>query len=68
MCLIFSLSPTLLNFFKSLETVFNLSTSKSPTFAFQLFRLVGTLVSLVMSSLSNSAFKAAKSDVLDLSN
>ena len=30
-------------------------------FAFKLFKLVGTLVSLLMSNLSTSAFKAVKS-------
>ena len=54
---------------KSTETVFNLPTSKSSTFIFKLFKLVGTLVSLLLSSLSTAAFKviksflAAKSDV-----
>ena len=53
----------------STGTVFNLPTSKSSTFIFKLFKLVGTLVSLLLSSLSTAAFKviksflAAKSDV-----
>ena len=37
-----SLSTTSLNLFKSTGTVFNLPTSKSFTFVFQLFKLVGT--------------------------
>ena len=52
-----SLSTASLNFFKSTGTVFNLPTSKSSTFAFILLKLVGTLVSLLMSSLSTSALK-----------
>ena len=56
-----SLSTTSLTFFKSTGTVFNLPTSKSSTTVFKLFRLVGTLVSLLMPVLSMSAFKAIKS-------
>ena len=41
-----SLSTTSLNFFKSTGTVFNLPRSKSSTFVFRLFRVVGTLVGL----------------------
>ena len=58
-----------LNFVKSTETVFNLATSKSYIFVFKLFKLLVTLINLVMSSLRTSAFKlrksflAAKSDV-----
>ena len=54
---------------KSAGTVFNLSTSKSSVFDFKLFKLVGTLTSLLMSNFSTLAFKAikyflaAKSDV-----
>ena len=36
-------------------------TSKSSTFIFKLFALVGTLTSLLMSSLSTPSFKAMKS-------
>ena len=52
-----SLSTASLNFFKSTGTVFNLPTSKSSTFVFILLELVGTLVSLLISSLSTSALK-----------
>ena len=58
-----SLSFTSLNFFKSTGT------PKSSTSVFKLFKLVGTLTNLLMSSLSTSAFEvtksflAAKSDV-----
>ena len=52
-----SLSTASLNFFKSTGTVFNLPTSKSSTFALILLELVGTLVSLLISSLSTSALK-----------
>ena len=45
----------------STGTVFNLPTSKSSTFDFKLFQLVGTSKNLLMSSLSTSAFKAIKS-------
>ena len=38
-----SLSTTLPNFFKSTGANFNLPTSKSSTFVFKLFKLVGTL-------------------------
>ena len=56
-----SLSPTSFNYFKSTGLVFNLPTSKSSTIVFKLIKLVGTLVSLLMSSFSNSAVKAIKS-------
>ena len=49
------------SFFMSTETVFNLPTSKSSTFVFELFKAVGTWVSLLISSLSTSAFEAMKS-------
>ena len=58
-----SLSAISLNFFKSTGTVFNLPTSKSFTFVYKLFKLVRTLTNLLMSSLSTSAFQAAKSFV-----
>ena len=64
-----SLSTISLSFLKPKESVFNFPTSKSSTFDFELFQLVGTLVSLLMSSLSTSvfvaiaSFLAAKSDV-----
>ena len=45
-----SLSTVLLNFFNSTGTVFNLPRYKLFTFVFILFRLVGTLTSLLMSS------------------
>ena len=63
------LPTTSLNFFKSTGTAFNLPRSRSSTFVFKLFKLVEKLVSLLMSSLLTSAFKAiryllgAKSDV-----
>ena len=56
-------------FFKSTGAAFNLPTSISSTFDFKLMTLVGTLITLLMSILSTSAFKAikyflaAKSDV-----
>ena len=50
-----------LNYFKSTRTVFSSPTSESSTFVFKLFKLVGTLTSLLMCSLSTSAFKAMKS-------
>ena len=57
-----SLSTRSLIFFKSTGTAFNLpTTSKSSTFVFKLFELVGTLTNLLMSSLSTSAFNAIKS-------
>ena len=56
-----SFSITSFYFFKSNGTVFNLPTSKSSTFIFKLFKQIGTLVSLLMSSLSASDFKAIKS-------
>ena len=49
-----------LNFFKSLGTAFNVPTSKGSTFAFKLFKLVGTLVSLLMSDLLASVLKVSK--------
>ena len=55
-----SLSTTLVIFFKSTGTVFNLPTSKSSTFVYKLFKPVRTLVSLLMSNLPTSAFKAMK--------
>ena len=55
------LSTQSLNFFKPTETVFILLTYKSSTFVLKLLKLVGTLVSLSMSSLPTSAFKAIKS-------
>ena len=45
-----SLSTVLLNFFNSTGAVFNLPRYKLFTFVFILFRLVGTLTSLLMSS------------------
>ena len=45
----------------STGTVFNLPSPKSSIFIFKLFKIVGTLINLLMSSLSNSAFKATKS-------
>ena len=56
-----SSSTTSLNFFKSTGTVFNLPASKLATFVFELFPLFGTLTSLLMSSLSTSAYKTIKS-------
>ena len=64
-----SLSTRSLNLFKPAGAAFNLPTSESSTFVFKLSKIVGSLVSLLMSSLSGSAFKAiylfltAKSDV-----
>ena len=64
-----SLSTTSSNLFKSTLTVSNLTTSKSSTFLFILFKLVGTLTNSLISRLSTSVFKttksflAAKSDV-----
>ena len=55
-----SLSTASLNFFKSKGTVFNLPTSKSPTFVFKLFKLVEALKNSLIYSLSTSAFKAIK--------
>ena len=52
-----SLSTTSLIFFKSAGTVFSLPTSKSFTFVFKLFKLVGPLVSLIMSNLLSLARK-----------
>ena len=56
-----SLSTTSLNFFKYTEKVFSLPTSKSFTFVFKVFKLDGTLTSLLISTLSTSALKAIKS-------
>ena len=56
-----SLLTTTLKFFIPIGTVFNLQTSRLPTFVFKLFKLVGTLTDLLMSSLSTSAFEAIKS-------
>ena len=56
-----SLCTISFNFFKSTGPPFNLPTSKSSNFVFILFKLVGTLVSLLMSSLSTSAFRAIES-------
>ena len=47
-------------FFKSIETVFNLSTSESSTFVLKLFKALGALTNLLKSSLATSAFKAMK--------
>ena len=55
-----SLSTTLLNFFKTMVAFFNLITSKSSIFVSKLFKIVGTLVSLLMLNLLTSAFKAIK--------
>ena len=49
--LITSLSTTS-HFLKSTGIVFNLSTSKSSTFAFKLFNVVGTLPNLAMCQFS----------------
>ena len=49
------LSTSSLNFFKSAGIVFSLPASKSTSFVFKLFELVGTLVSLLMSNLPTSA-------------
>ena len=56
-----SLSTASINFFKSTVAVFNLPTCKSFTYVFKLLKLVGTLFSLLMSSLPTSAFKAITS-------
>ena len=53
-----SLSTISLKFFKSTGTVFKLPKSKSSTFVLRLFKLVGTLTGLLITSLSTSAFKA----------
>ena len=42
----------------STGTVFNLLTPKSSTFVFKLFKLVGTLTSLLMSSFVNFSFQS----------
>ena len=55
------LLTTSLNFCNFLGTVFNLPKSKSSTFVFELFKLIGTLASLLTYSLSGSAFKAIRS-------
>ena len=62
------LSTTSLNFFKPERTIFNLPRSKSCTFVFKLFKLVGILVSLLVSSLSVPALKAIKSFLADKSD
>ena len=54
------LFTTSLNCFNSTGTVFILPTSKSSTFVFKVFKLVETLINLLMSSLSTSAFKPIK--------
>ena len=56
-----SLSPTSLNLFKSTRTIFNLAASKLSSFPFKLFKLVGMLTSLLMSSFPTSALKQVKS-------
>ena len=43
----------------STSTFFNLPTCKSSTFVFKLFKLDGTLASLLMSSFPTSAFKVS---------
>ena len=48
---------TSLNLLKSTRTVFNLPTFESSTFVFRLFKLVGTLTNLLISSLSTSVLK-----------
>ena len=58
-----SLSTASLYFFRSTGTVFNLPTSKSSTFLKIFFKLVETLVSLLMSRCLTSDFKAIKSDL-----
>ena len=55
------LSTTSLNPFKSTGTTFNLPTPKFSTYVSKLFKSVVTLANLLMSSLSNPAFKAIKS-------
>ena len=63
------LFTTLFDFFKSIVTVVSLSKSKSFTFTYKFFKLVGTLTNSAMSNFLTSAFKrirsflAAKSDV-----
>ena len=52
---------TSVKFFQSTGTDFDIQTCKLTNFGFKLFKLVGTLVSLLMSNLSSSAFKAIKS-------
>ena len=51
---------TSLKFAKSMETVFNITASKSSTFIVKTLKLVGTLTNLLMSSLLTPAFKAKK--------
>ena len=63
-----SFSNTSLNFLKSTRTAFNLQTSKSSTYVIELFKLVGTLAHLLMSSLSISAFTAIKSFLVQKSD
>ena len=43
------------------KKVFNLPKSKASTFVLKLFKLVGSITNLIMSSLSDSVFKASKS-------
>ena len=47
-----ALSATSFHFVKYTGTVFSLPTSKSSIFVFKLFKLVGALVSLLLSNLS----------------
>ena len=53
-----ALSTASLNCFKSTGIVFSVSIYKSSTFVSKLFKLFGRLISLLMSSLSTSAFEA----------
>ena len=55
------MSTTPINFLRSTGKYFNLPTPKSSTFAYKLFKLVETLVSLLKPTLSTSTFKAIKS-------
>ena len=50
-----------LSFFEFTRTVLNLSASKSFTFIFELFKQLGTLTNLLISTFSTSAFKVIKS-------
>ena len=56
-----SLFATSFTFVKSTGTAFILLTSKSSTFVFKVFKLVGALTNLAMPNLPTSAFKAIKS-------
>ena len=61
---------TSFSFFKLIGTGFNLSTPKSFTFVFNLFKPAGALANLSISNLSTLAFKTIKSlsaDILDVS-